>query len=360
MNPQPNAVNAFLERLAAQQRRLAARGRGLKSVDALTPAQFNRRIRAQMPPQVEELPLADQLLRNERTRALVGNRLDRLTPEQRERSIPLIQRSYEDYQRQARMADEAARLQRNRMLSDAAVPLAAALGAGGVMMAGSTPQEEVAEEPLTLDDIAILGAAAQAMDPADAMPVDEIDLGDFPGRFQEEYRTETIPTPLNAVSQGIADYATRMMESPYQTTLQASDLVEPDVEIDESDFDTEGLAEMLIAARDTPVVPDIKGLMEESVTMLDGGVDLGGQGFQGASEAGMGRGLTMDDLVLERDNTPQREAPPDRDPYMTNAQKRTVQVLMNAGIPSERAGRIARGEASMSMAEYRMVTGGRR
>jgi len=316
MNPQRNVVNAFLERLAEQQRRLAARGRDLKPVDALTSAQFNRRIRAKMPPQVDELPLADQLLRNERTRALVGNRLDRLTPEQRERSIPLIQRSYEDYQRQARMADEAARLQRNSMLSDAAVPLAAALGAGGVMMAGSTP-EEVAEEPLTLDDIAVLGAAAQAMDPADAMPIDEIDLGDFP-------------------------------------------MVEPDVQIDEEDVDTDGLAEMIMAAMETPVVPDIEGLMEESVTMLDDGVDLGEQGFQGASEADMGRGLTMDDLVLERDSTPPREAPPDRDPYMTNAQKRTVQVLMNAGIPSERAGRIARGEASMSPAEYRMVTGGRR
>lgn len=314
---QNTAVNAFLERLAEQQRRLAARGRDLKPVDALTSAQFNRRIRAQMPPQVDELPLADQLLRNDRTRALVNNRLDRLTPEQEMRSLPAISRAYEDYQRQARMGEEAARLQRNSMLSEAAVPMAAALGAGGVMLAGSTPEEEVAEDPLTLDDIAVLGAAAQAMDPADAMPIDEIDLGDFP-------------------------------------------MVEPDVQIDEEDVDTEGLAEMIMAAMETPVVPGIEGLMDESVTMLDGGVDLGEQGFQGASEAGMGRGLTMDDLVLERDNTPPREAPPDRDPYMTNAQKRTVQVLMNAGIPSERAGRIARGEASMSMAEYRMVTGGRR
>ena len=313
---QNTAVNAFLERLAEQQRRLAARGRDLKPVDALTPAQFNRRIRAQMPPQVDELPLADQLLRNERTRALVGNRLDRLTPEQRERSLPAISRAYEDYQRQARMGEEAARLQRNSMMSDAAVPLAAALGAGGVMMAGSAP-EEMEEEPLTLDDIAVLGAAAQAMDPADAMPVDEIDLGDFP-------------------------------------------MVEPDVQIDEEDVDTDGLAEMLMAAMDTPVVPDIEGLMDESVTMLDDGVDLGEVGFQGASEADVGRGLTMDDLVLERDTTPRREPPPDRDPYMTNAQKRTVQVLMNAGIPSQRAGQIARGEASMSQQEYRMVTGGRR
>jgi hypothetical protein len=306
---QNNAVNAFLERLAEQQRRLAARGRDLKPVDALTPAQFNRRIRAQTPPQVEELPLADQLLRNERTRALVGNRLDRLTPEQRERSIPLIQRSYEDYQRQARMADEAARLQRNSMLSEAAVPLAAALGAGGVMMAGSTPEEEVAEEPLTLEDIAILGAAAQAMDPADAMPVDEIDLGDFP-------------------------------------------MVEPDVQIDEEDVDTDGLAEMIMAAMDTPVVPGIEGLMDDPETLLA----LDEPAIPEPAEPS----LPMDDLVLERDNTPPRESPPDRDPYMTNAQKRTVQVLMNAGIPSERAGRIARGEASLSPAEYRMVTGGRR
>jgi hypothetical protein len=306
---QNTAVNAFLERLATQQRRLAARGRDLKSVDALTPAQFNRRIRAQMPPQVEELPLADQLLRNERTRALVGNRLDRLTPEQRERSIPLIQRSYEDYERQARMADEAARLQRNSMMSDAAVPLAAALGAGGVMMAGSTPEEEVAEEPLTLEDIAILGAAAQAMDPADAMPVDEIDLGDFP-------------------------------------------MVEPDVQIDEEDVDTDGLAEMIMAAMDTPVVPGIEGLMDDPETLLA----LDEPAIPEPAEPS----LPMDDLVLERDNTPPRESPPDRDPYMTNAQKRTVQVLMNAGIPSERAGRIARGEASLSPAEYRMVTGGRR
>ena len=305
---QNTAVNAFLERLAEQQRRLAARGRDLKPVDALTPAQFNRRIRAKMPPQVEELPLADQLLRNERTRALVNNRLDRLTPEQQMRSLPAISRAYEDYQRQARMGEEAARLQRNSMLSDAAVPLAAALGAGGVMMAGSTP-EEVAEEPLTLDDIAILGAAAQAMDPADAMPVDEIDLGDFP-------------------------------------------MVEPDVQIDEEDVDTDGLAEMIMAAMETPVVPDIEGLMDDPETLLA----LDEPAIPEPAEPS----LPMDDLVLERDSTPPREAPPDRDPYMTNAQKRTVQVLMNAGIPSERAGRIARGEASMSPAEYRMVTGGRR
>ena len=342
---QNNAVNAFLERLAEQQRRLAARGRDLKPVDALTPAQFNRRIRAKMPPQVEELPLADQLLRNERTRALVGNRLDRLTPEQRERSLPAISRAYEDYQRQARMGEEAARLQRNSMLSDAAVPLAAALGAGGALMAGSTPEGEEAPAPMTLDDVQWM-----TMAPADAMPT-SMDLGD--------------PLP-----------------------------VEPEVYIDAEDVDTDGLAEMILAAQETPVIPDVDAMMDEDI-----GMDLYGSSepedydpiltsfaadptdYLELRGAGVPVLPDIDDEVpggpvpvpevpamkearlpdvADYFGEPTQLAAPDRDPYMTNAQKRTVQVLMNAGIPSQRAGRIARGEASLSPQEYRMVTGGRR
>ena len=301
MNPNRTAAAAFLERLAKQQARLAARGRGFKTVDQLTPAQFNRRIRAQMPPQVDELPLADQLLRNDRTRALVNNRLDRLTPEQQMRSLPAISRAYEDFQRQQRRASEQARLaaQDKRIVGGLAGSTAALLAGAGLSKLMPQEEEPMPDDATTLEDIAWL-----AESPEDILP-ESIDLGE--------------PMPI-----------------------------EPEVYIDAEDFDTDGLLDMLTAGQETPVLPDIADLLsaDEEPLLFD------------MPEASVAEAMPEEELTLTRDAAPMQT--PDRDPYMTNAQKRTVQVLMEAGIPSQRAGRIVLGQASLSPEEERLITGGRR
>lgn len=351
MNPL-RKIDDYLMELGEKQRRLAARNRALKPVNQMTPRQFNRRIEAQMPVQVDEMPLADRLLQMEKTNTLVNNRLDRLTPEQKMRSLPLIARDYQDFLRQSRMQEAADSITMGPRAAEYGVPITAAAVAGGIGLANALQQEEPeVEEPLTLDDFAWIGESSRSMDPADAMPLDEIDLGE--------------PMPI-----------------------------EPEVYVDGGEVDTDGLAELLMSGQETPFVPDIDGMFAEPDDML---IYASGETmdydpqfttftddpetFLELSGAGV---PVMPDLDLGTEDTPFKEPeadavrPPrmpdladyfatpraapsdDRDPYMTNAQKRTVQVLINAGIPAERAGRIARGEDSLSQAEFDIVTGGRR
>jgi hypothetical protein len=304
MNPL-RKIDDYLMELGEKQRRLAARNRALKPVNQMTKRQFNRRIEAQMPVQVEEMPLADRLLQMEKTNTLVNNRLDRLTPEQKMRSLPLIARDYQDFLRQSRMQEAADSITMGQRAAEYGVPITAAAVAGGIGLANALQQEEPeADEPLTLDDFAWIGESSRSMDPADAMPVDEIDLGDFPGKFMDENRG-----------------------------------LEPEVYIEGDDVDLEELGEMLKSP--PPVVPDIDGLLDE-----DPLVDWTRDPLPGLIEA----------MEPVRPPEPVRF----REPFMTNAQRRTSQVLMNAGIPQERAVRISLGQASLSPEEYRAVTGGRR
>lgn len=304
MNPL-RKIDDYLMELGEKQRRLAARNRALKPVNQMTKRQFNRRIEAQMPVQVEEMPLADRLLQMEKTNTLVNNRLDRLTPDQQMRSLPLIARDYQDFLRQSRMQEAADSITMGQRAAEYGVPITAAAVAGGIGLANALQQEEPeVDEPLTLDDISRERRREyeyfRTMDPADAMPVDEIDLGDFPGKFMDENRG-----------------------------------LEPEVYIEGEDLAE--LAEML-NPEPPPVVPDIAGLMDEDPAM-----DLTRDSLSELIEA-------MEPVYPVRAS----------EPFMTNAQRRTSQVLMNAGIPQERAVRISLGQASLSPEEYRAVTGGRR
>lgn len=97
----------------------------------LEPSDFGAAIDAAMPQRTYEVPFADELLRNDRTRSLVGSRLDRLTPEQQAASLPFVGRQAEI---DARMARQQA------MESDMDLPtraglvgIAAGLGTAGYM-----------------------------------------------------------------------------------------------------------------------------------------------------------------------------------------------------------------------------------
>jgi len=303
MNPL-RKIDDYLMELGEKQRRLAARNRALKTVDQMTPRQFNRRIEAQMPVQVDEMPLADRLLQMEKTNTLVNNRLDRLTPDQQMRSLPLIARDYQDALRQSRMADEAAR----QAAMDKAVAVwgpagAAAASLAGIGIANAIPEEEPGRAPLTLEDVARMRLEPQNLDltqaPEDVLPFASVDLGDFPGRFMDEYRGP-----------------------------EAGVYVDPE-------FDAEGLLEMIAADQQAPVIPPIEDMLSVDDDPL---------------AAGLLSDAPADDLP---------EPITERDPYMTRNQKLAAEVLIDAGVPPARAGQIVRGETPMSPEEQLVIRGGR-
>lgn len=279
----------------------------------LSAAQFRRGIEAQMPATVDELPLADQLLANDRTNALVRNRMDRLTPEQRQRSLPAIAQAYQDYLNQ----QHAARIARDKANADAAKLLGLGV-AGAAAFAGRATQEAYDE-----------GYMSPEVDTFELRPPVPDDYYPSP-----ELRSPAVTPP---------DVEATAMEA--MDDIFSAATAEPEINVD-PEF-AEGLSLMLDGPMFEPV-PSVEELVDEggqlTLSLGDGEDDpiIGGD-----------LGEMEPDLRLSRQAA-------SRDPYMTDAQKRTVQVLMNAGIPEQRAGMIARGEASMSIKEYRNVTGGRR
>lgn len=94
-------------------------------------------------------PLTDMLLDNERRRALIAGRLDRLTPEQRARSLPSVGRQYEADQAAARAAAIKAAEDRKTLAAMAALGAAGAGAFAGRVMQEADEQERLA--PLERD-----------------------------------------------------------------------------------------------------------------------------------------------------------------------------------------------------------------
>lgn len=94
-------------------------------------------------------PLTDMLLDNERRRALIAGRIDRLTPEQRARSLPAVGMQYEADKAAARAAAIKAAQDRQTLAALTAIGAAGAGAFAGRVMQEAEEQERLA--PLERD-----------------------------------------------------------------------------------------------------------------------------------------------------------------------------------------------------------------
>lgn len=244
-------------------------------------------------------PLTDMLLDNERRRALIGGRIDRLTPEQQARSLPFVGRQYES----DRAAARAAEIQHGRDVNTAAA-LAAAGVVGGAAMYGRMSQ---------LSDEA---AKAQAENTFDLGP----DLSGNPDG--------AMPMVIDSADDPLMDSITDSVNAMKMPTVK----VRPP-------YDPEGKA--LVKRLSQPADIDAARLFADDPMMnLEPDSPEDAIAAAPGPSIPVGRNMNMEDLP--------------------GPQMRSVRALINAGIPASRAMDIITKGASMSPDEYRMVTGGRR
>jgi hypothetical protein len=260
----------------------------------------NAELMRAMEPQPES-PLMDLLLANDRTQTLLDSRLERLTPEQLARSLPAVGRQYQADRDAARAAE---------ILYGKDLNTAAALAAGGVVGGaalygqGSRLADEYARDQAEIPEL----GPDLSEDPAAVLP-EELDLGD------------------DSAVHWMADEANDLEASLLNTLApQADDLVA--TTLAETSYPEESMMELL---------PDGP---EESM------MDLRPDGPEEAVAAAPGPDMAVGG-EMELDALP-------------GPQMRSVKVLINAGIPADRAMDIITKGASLTPDEYRMVTGGRR
>jgi hypothetical protein len=295
-------------------------------------------------------PLTDMLLDNERRRALISGRLDRLTPEQQARSLPMVGRQSEA----DRAAARAAQIKGDAD-SQTAGALTAAAGVGAAAFAARVAQESEANRKvrdanlamgvdsavrdidIELDDEAYVGASAEDVPdlfandtylPVDS-GVDEIGMED---QLADDVSAIRVPgsgyyiprdDQSRAMIDRIASHGRRLQEQPF----------------DFYDMEDRSMAAIRKMRQDRGAVgPEL--FTVDSLMALD----LLSPEESAAAAPGPGSpvGRTMD-----MENLP-------------GPQLRSIKALIGAGIPAGRAMDIITKGASMSPDEYRMVTGGRR
>jgi hypothetical protein len=239
------------------------------------------------------------LLDNERRRALLANRLDRLTPEQRVRSLPSVGQQYDA----DRAAARAAQIKRDADAKTAAALVAAGTAGAGAFAARTAQLANEQDEYQAGIDADI--AASLSGNPDGAMPM-TLDLESDP-------LMDSVTDSVNAV------------RVPYNKLKRMRDY--------------EG--EELIRKMTQPQEIDVAGMFADDPMMNlepdspdDAVANAPGPGVQ------VGRNMDMEDLP--------------------GPQLRSIQALIRGGIPPRRAMDIITKGASMSPDEYRMVTGGRR
>ena len=244
-------------------------------------------------------PLTDMLLDNDRRRALLANRLDRLTPEQRARSLPSVGQQYDADLAAAR----AAEIQHGRDVNTAAALAAAGIVGGGAMYGRMSQLSDDYARSQAENDID-LGPDLSG-NPDGAMPM-AMDVGEDPLMDSVTASVDAMRVPYNKIKR-MRDY--------------------------------EG--EELIRKMTQPQEIDVAGMFAEDPMMnlepdspADAVASAPGPGVQ------VGRNMDMEDLP--------------------GPQLRSIQALIRGGIPPGRAMDIITKGASMSPDEYRMVTGGRR
>jgi hypothetical protein len=272
-------------------------------------------------------PLTDMLLDNDRRRALISGRLDRLTPEQRARSLPAVGQQYAA----DRAAARAAQIKGDADARTAGA-LTAAAGVGAAAFAARVAQEREANRKAR-DANAAMGVDSAVRDidintDADVYVPDGYvgaSAEDVPDLFADD---TYLPQPAGADEIALMD---QMEEDVAAIRPRMPRTLLP------RDYASEDLVRRLSQPQEISVADMFA---EDPMVNLE--PDSPDDAVANAPGPGLpvGRNMDMEDLP--------------------GPQMRSVRVLIQAGIPAGRAMDIITKGASMSPDEYRMVTGGRR
>lgn len=300
-----------VDRIGGEWDALAAAARGMDDVlpvrGPVPPADMNVAIEGMMPSVAAE-PFADILRRNDRTRALINSRLDRLTPEQRPGSLGLV----------GRQADaDAYRRRRQSIESDMDLGTRLGLAAGAAALAG--------------------GYALKSGDDAEAEAME--------AEMAREQEAEMARAMLAALSEklisGFDPLAEMAADSELPIPLSDSILDLPMPDSDPMPSVRQMLQDSAVPARNLPKTAmgdSFQRILESGVYQLPSPEESAA--MSPGPETPVGMNQDMEDLP--------------------GPQMRSVRALMAAGIPEGRAMAIIVKGSSMSPDEYRMVTGGRR
>ena len=268
-------------------------------------AEYDANVSRMLPTEQPQPPLVDMLAANDRSRALVNARLDRLTPEQQARSLPFIGRQDEA----AASARRAAAAEAARRWDKTFPPVAAAAAAVPAAAAGA-----YAWSRGTADD----RAKRQANnDLADMVRVRGIDATPKPAWKLEP---QTGDPDLTGREEDIL---------PQRLDIGEDDLITDLPKVDLGD-------DMLV-----PATPPIADLFAEDDPVY----------------------LPPDPPAVAAAARPGPSAPVRQKSdleTLPGPQLRSIKALMRAGIPERRARDIILKGSSMSPAEYRAVTGVKR
>lgn len=365
------------DQLAGEWDALAAAARGMD--DALPPrgpvppGDFNVAIEGMMPDS-PPMPVADMLFGNDRTRALVNSRLDRLTPEQQVGSLGIV----------GRQADADAAMRRKQDIeSDMDLGTRLGLAAGAAALAGgfALKRGDDAKAEAVKAELARRRARDEVIDSRLQGDVDAISIEgpEGPGVFYESPDFDALmQEAMDSSGEGL-DRMRRDRQDRERVLLDALS-GNPDgampmtIDIGEdspiSGFDP--LADMADAAGlpmplsddllyESAALPSVQGMLQDSAVVarnlpkfpMDGS-------FQRLLESGVYQ-LPSPEDTTEMSPGPESPVGMNRDlEDLPGPQMRSVRALMAAGIPEGRAMAIIVKGSSMSQDEYRMVTGGRR
>jgi hypothetical protein len=264
-------------------------------------------------------PLTDMLLDNDRRRTLLANRLDRLTPEQRARSLPSVGRQYEADQAAARAAG---------IKQGKDVNTAIALGAAGAFGAGAFGARMAQESDRNQQDGKML--ADLAMREQLSSDVRDIDItGDDDVYVPDGY--------VGASADDIPDLFAEDRMLPVTYDVDEISLLD-DINAIRVPLPKVRLPQF--ASGWGPIMSELDRFTEDKMLPLEPDSPDDAVAAAPGPSIPVGRNLNMEDLP--------------------GPQMRSVRTLINAGIPAGRAMDIITKGYSMSPDEYRTVTGGRR
>ena len=247
-------------------------------------------------------PLTDMLLDNDRRRALIGSRLDRLTPEQQARSLPVVGRQYEADQAAARAAD----IRYGRDVNTAAALAAAGIVGGGAMYGRMSQLAEEAARGQAENDFDLGPDLSGSPDGAMPMTMD----------LEEDALMDSVASMPAPMAEGVDEDA---LLGSVQQQLAGVPQFAGGQPPPRSGMDLFADDPMMNLEPDSP---------DEAIASAPG------------PSIPVGRNMDMETLP--------------------GPQMRSVRALIRAGIPAGRAMDIITKGYSMSPDEYRMVTGGRR
>jgi hypothetical protein len=251
------------------------------------------------------LPMVDMLLENDKRRALLGGRLDRLTPEQQARSLPAVGRQYEADQAAARAAD----IRRGRDMNTAGM-----LAAGGLAGAGAFGLRMAMEDAQNQQDSMLMEA--------------------WENEKQQRMTSQLSQDPASVAGLieaggGDSDPAMDMVSAAVSELDFSEDTpVDPIVPYSEANTRANTLSQLASMFGEEPQLAILPDSPDDAIAAAPGPTGNVRQ-------------------VVDLEDLP-------------GPQKRSIIALIRGGIPEGRAMDIILKGSSMSPDEYRMVTGGRR